>query len=619
MQTTVGQLLVNAELPAHLRDYNRVLDKKGVAELLEKVAAENNPDLYRQVVQSLHQIGQLSSQSFGSSFSLADFKTPPKTKLMTQQLDAKVHEVVDRQDLTDDQKDEAIKAMTFKATPILEDTLLEELKAANNPFHSQLTSGARGGRGDVRSLFIGDLMVADHKQRPIPMPITTSMASGYSPADYWASSYGARYGTLSVKLATQRSGFLGKQLIQAAHKQVVTEHDCKTDQGIPVAADDNDNIGTILAKDVGEYKAGTIINPKMHKLLAAQNLDKQIYVRSALTCEAKNGMCAKCAGIRERGRLPEIGDNLGIAAAQALAEKTSQGALSAKHGGGRAKGELSSLPTGFKLINQMVQVPKQFTGSAAISKLDGVVREVREAPQGGTHIMVGDTQHFVPVGLKANVTVGQRVEEGDLMSEGIPNPSELVEHKGLGAGRLDFVNTFKKAFKDSGLSANRRNIEVLTRGLINHVHVTESDGVDNALPGDLVEYSTISRNYRPRYGFKVARPAAVVGHYLERPANQYSIGTRVTKRVADDLDKSGVQQVTAHAEPPPFQPKMVRAMEHALVSPDWQTRLGGSYMERGLLDSLHKGVPSAEHSTSYIPALAKGIGFGEKLTETGEY
>ena len=234
-------------------------------------------------------------------------------------------------------------------------------------------------------------------------------------------------------------------------------------------------------------------------------------------------------------------------------------------------------------------------------------------------MLIGDTEHYIPAGLESLVKPGQRVEQGDIMSECIPNPAELVEHLGIGAGRLNFVHSFKKAFKDSGMNANRRNIEVLTRGLVNHVNVTESDGVDNALPGDLVEYSSIARNYRPRYGFKVARPAAVVGHYLERPVNQYSIGTRITKRVADDLDQSGVQQVTAHAEPAPFQPKMVRAMEQSLVAPDWQTRLGGSYMERGLLDSLHKGVPSAEHSTSYIPSLAKGVGFGDKLKTEGVY
>jgi len=992
MQTTVGQLLINSELPEHLRDYNRVLDKKGVQNLLEQVASENDPAMYRKVVQSLHQIGQLSAQTFGSSFSLKDFKTPPKTKLMTDQLKAKINEVVEREDLTDEQKDEALKAMTLHATPLLEDTMINELNASGNPFGTQLISGARGGKGDVRSLLIGDLLVVDHKQRTIPVPITTSMSTGYSPADYWASSYGARYGTLATKLATQRSGFLGKQLIQAAHKQVVTAHDCGTDQGIPVDANDGDNIGTVLAKDYGDFKAGTPIDPKMHKMLAEQSPDKKIYVRSALTCEATNGVCARCAGIRERGTYPEIGDNLGVAAAQALAEKVSQGALSClvqgtkvrmadmtarciedirvgdivlgsdikgitfpvkviavhdqgmqpvqtyeyasgytkarltltctadhpvlsntrksscvesalnytlrklpagykchdlaavlptettldgnvheplamlvgmwigdgcraartpilscadltlasdinkyllpfamhmtkckrsydwrisntvvyngdhtpnrfrvvldrlgltgkyahektiaaevwtwdrssvaaliagyiatdgsvsrtkdgwvsihfgstsrqlmqdikdllqwrlciysgsitchgkagtnnrkhdiwgfnisvrgevdrlyhrlpallgvkgprytkyitemrytgygkaftrcirktvtdagtqqcwdlsvdhpdelfvlanglivkntKHGGGRAKGNESNTPTGFKLINQMVQVPKTFTGGAAVSKLDGVVQEVRDAPQGGKHVLVGDVEHYIPIGLEPLVKPGQRVEQGDLMSEGIPNPAELVEHLGIGAGRLNFVHSFKKAFKDSGMNANRRNIEILTRGLVNHVHLTESDGVDNGLPGDLVEYSAISRNYRPRYGFKVARPAAVVGHYLERPVNQYSIGTRITKRVADDLNQSGVQQVTAHAEPAPFQPKMIRAMEQSLVSPDWQTRLGGSYMERGLLESLHKGIPSAEHSTSYIPALAKGVGFGEKLKTEGVY
>ena len=620
MQTTVGQILVNNALPEHLRDYSRILDKDGVKKLLEQLATEGDHDAYRDTVAALHKAGIESAQSSGSSFSIADLRTPPKTKLMISQLRQKVNEITESHELTDEQKEKAVTHITMKATPVIESTMMDELQAAGNPFADQVKSGSRGGKGDLRSMIAGDMLVTDHRDRVIPLPITKGYASGADPVEYWAASYGARKGTLSTKLNVQRAGFLGKQLVQAAHKQVITEKDCGTTRGIPVASDDSDNVGAVLSEDVGEYKAGTPITPRIQSDIADKFKGKQINVRSALTCEATNGLCSRCAGIRERGTFPEIGDNIGVAVAQALAERLSQSSLGQKHAGGRAQGhELSNQPIGFKLINQLVQVPKSFTGGAAIAKLDGVVREIKDAPQGGKHIVVGDQDHYVPAGLDINVKPGMRVEEGDLLSEGLPNPADLVEHKGLGAGRLDFVNIFRDAYRKSKLSANRRNIEVMTRGLINHVKVLESDGVDNAVPDDMVEYSSIERNYRPRYGFKVVRPAMAVGHYLERPVRQYTIGTRVTHRVADDLTKNNTGDITVHRDPPPFAPRMVRAMEQSSIAPDWQTRMGGSYLERGLLDALHEGVPSEIHSTSYIPALARGKGFGDELTSTGKY
>jgi len=623
MQTTVGQVLINSVLPAHLRDYNRVLDKKGVKDLLEQVAQEGDAELYRDVIHALHQVGQQSAQSTGSSFSIYDLLTPPKTKRMMDALRAKVTETVERSDLTEEQKEAAVKNMVMKAAPRIDETLFAETKAMGNPFATQVISGSRGGLGDLRSMLVGGLMVTGHKDRLIPAPMLTSFAAGTDPFEYWAGAYGARKGTISSKLATARTGFFGKQMVQAAHRQVVTEDDCETDRGIPVDADDPDNIGTVLIQPVGSIPSGTVIDPRIARQLkraTAAKKDKTVYVRSPLTCEAKHGVCSRCVGIRERGDFPEIGDNVGVAAAQSLSERLSQGSLNVKHTGGRVRGgEIEGELTGFPLINQLVQVPKSFRGGAAVARMDGTVKEVRPAPQGGTIVVVGDEEHFAPPGLEVTVKSGDRVEAGDMLSKGLPNPADLVRYKGVGAGRLDFMRVFQNAYKKSGMSPNRRNIELLTRGLINHVRVTELDGIDNALPDDIVEYTTIERNYRPRYGFRVLKPTAAVGSYLERPIHQYSIGTRITKKVSDDLHKRGVKELTVHTDPPPFEPEMVRAMQQMTVIPDWQVRLGGSYLQRGLMEALHRGRTSKVRGVSYVPALARSKGFGEELEEKGVY
>jgi DNA-directed RNA polymerase subunit beta' len=608
--------MINAILPEELRDYERVLDKKGVSELLESVEQHGDSDLYRRVVQGLHQIGFSAAQTSGaSSFGIRDLRTPKATKRMVEGLRARVQSITDREDIPDDKKDEMVQGLIMSSMDKVQRRMMEEAQLDGNPFSTQVISGSRGGEADLRSLIVGDMLVSDHKDRVIPVPLLNSYASGVSPAEYWAGSYGARKGTVSTKLATARAGFFGKQLTQAAHRLVVTTHDCETDRGIPVLASDPDNEGAVLAAAVGGVKAGTVLDPRNTEGLG----DDEVFVRSPITCEAAEGICARCAGIRERGDFPEIGDNVGVAAAQALSEPVSQGALNVKHKGGRVSGNERERISGFDLINQTVQVPKAFRDAAAVSKIDGIIQEVKDAPQGGKLVMVNDIEHYVPQGFDVTVKPGQRVEAGDLMSDGIPNPAEIVKHKGIGAGRVHFMNNYMNAYKSSGLRANRRNVELVTRGLVNHVRVTDLDGVDDALPDDIVPYSAIERKYRPRYGFRVSSPESAINSYLERPVRQYSIGTRVTPAVAEDLRKAKIKEVYAHNDPPPFEPQMVRAMENMAKDPDWQVRLGGSYLQKGLLESVHRGGKSKEHGVSFFPGVARGKGLGEGLSEEGTY
>jgi DNA-directed RNA polymerase subunit beta' len=616
MQTTVGQILINAALPNRLRDYSRVMDKRGLRDLAERLAAENDPELYREVMKALYAVGHQSAHSSGSSFSIRDLQAPPIVRERVAILKSQIRDLVERDDITDEVRNATIEKLVKTETPKLEKMLMRELDQAGNPFAEQVKSGSRGKLGDLRSMMLGDLMVEDHKGRVIPLPVLKGYASGVDPAEYFAGSYGARRGVISTKFAVQKAGFLGKQLIQAAHREVVTEEDCETDRGIPVEAADPDNEGTVLARSTGEFKRGTVLDPRSMRALG----DTSLLVRSPLTCEAKHGVCAKCVGVRERGGFPEVGDNVGVVAAQSLTEPLSQKLLSEKHSGGRAQLDTEAQPLqGFDRINQLVQVPKSFRAGAAIAGEDGTITSVSEAPQGGKIIVVGDTEHYVPKGFDVYVKSGDRVDAGDIMSEGIPNPLELVRHRGIGAGRLDFVDQFRKAYSEQGLKVNRRNVELIARGLINHVRVTDLDGPEGALPDDITEYTAMERSYRPRYGFRVGSPSSAKGRYLERPALHYTIGTRITKRVADNLKQHGVNEVHYHNDPPSFRPQMVRVMETLANSPDWQQRLGGWGLKKGLTEAVHRARTSDVKSVSYIPGLARGKGFGEELKTKGVF
>jgi hypothetical protein len=169
--------------------------------------------------------------------------------------------------------------------------------------------------------------------------------------------------------------------------------------------------------------------------------------------------------------------------------------------------------------------------------------------------------------------------------------------------------------KNSGMSPHRRNIELLARGIVNHVRLNDEYG--DYSPDDIVPYSMLERNWTPRPGAVAGAPSTLTGHYLEKPVLHYSIGTKIGKTVATNLKKYGINNIQAHKEPPPFQPEMVRGMANISNDPDWMTRMLGSYQEKGLMNSVHRGLSSDSAGSSYVPALARGENFGLSGTTSG--
>lgn len=288
-------------------------------------------------------------------------------------------------------------------------------------------------------------------------------------------------------------------------------------------------------------------------------------------------------------------------------EPLTQSMLSSKHSGGVAGA--AKAVGGFELINNLFQVPKVFKGSAAHARKDGKVTSIREAPQGGHYVAVNGHDHYVGHGYEVKVKPGDEVEAGDVLSDGVPNPAEVVAHKGLGEGKRYFTEAFRKAYKDSGITAHRRNVELLARGLINHVEMTDEWG--DYVPGDTVPYHAVEGGWEPRDGHAVVPVGHAKGMYLERPALHYTIGTVVKPSVVRDLEAFGVKNVAVHRDPPPFTPVMVRGMENLAHDPDWMTKFLGSYLKKNVLKSVHRGAVSDERGTSYVPSLARSVDFGK--------
>lgn len=613
LTSTLGQLLVNQALPEELRDHNRILDKKGTMTLLREVA-EKHPEKYKDISFRLSQIGQAASQeSGGMSFGLQHLRRSLAATKVRERIKLAMKSILADNTIDSKERAKRIVLATGREMKGQQEDVFNEARDAGNPLATQVSSGTRGNKMNLSSLLGSDLLYSDHHDNPIPVPILHSYSEGLSPSEYWAATYGARRGVMATKFATQDAGFLSKQLNQVAHRLMVVDDDYDEDQqkhlrGLPVDTDDSDNEGALLAQEVGPYARNTVLTPKILKHLGRLGKNK-ILVRSAMIGGSpEGGVYARDVGIRERGRLPTRGEQVGLQAAQALSEPISQGQLSAKHSGG-VTGEEKAV-SGFNYINQLIQVPRVFKGGAAHSKLDGRVQRIEDAPAGGQFVTIDDQPHYVGSGYDLKVKRGDDVEAGDVLSEGLPNPAVIVEHKGIGEGRHYFGKALREAMRDAGMKVHRRNVELLARGLINNVRLT--DEYEDGVPDDLIPYSTIEHKWQPREGHQVLPSKQALGKYLETPVLHYTIGTKVRPSMLRNLEQFGVNNLTVHDEPPPFAPEMVRGMYSLQHDPDWITRMYGSGLKGGLLDAVHRGSTSNELGTSFVPGLARSVDFGRQ-------
>jgi hypothetical protein len=611
-RTTVGRLLVNKALPEDMRSEDTVLDAGGLKSLFNDLALRH-PEQYSQVAKKLSDIGRdVAYTSGGFSFGLKHLRETPIARQTKERIRQQVEAIHDS-DATEEDKRDRITSLVSKEMKPLESAIYSESLREDSPLAHQVLSGSRGKPLNLKSLRGADLLYRDHRDRLIPLPVLRSYAQGLTPAEYFAGSFGARAGIVDVKKATADSGFFAKRLAQATHRLLVTAHDDENNKfhfqrGLPVDTSDPDNEGALLSVPAGQYPRNTILTPKILKDLQAKGIAK-LLVRSPLVGgPPEGGVYARDVGVREKGGLAPVGDQIGVTAASALSEPLTQSGLSSKHSGGVA-GTTPSL-SGFAYLDKLIEVPKVFPGGAAHSEVDGTVQRITDAPAGGKYVTVGDHQHYIAAGFSPKVKVGDSVEAGDVLSDGLPNPAKITEHKGVGEGRRYLMQAFRQAMKDSGLPVNRRNVEVVARGLVNHIRITEESG--EHVPGDIYPYDFFEQSYELRHGSRKMSPREALGKYLEKPVLHHTIGTKIRPSMLKDLEDFGIRELHVHDEPPPFEPLMVRSMENISHDPDWSTRMLGSYLEKNTLRAVHTGAVSDPLGTSYVPALISPNTFGRE-------
>ncbi len=607
-------LLVDSLLPEQLRDPYRVYDKKGVDKLMTEVA-RTAPELYPKLAKTLGDIGRNHAYRSGYTFRLEDFRPVVDRQLFWNELDAEENRI--RATVSDEGERRSALADLYArfSDKISKETNAAGLGRKNNIALTVLT-GARGKEAQLRDLVSSPGYYSEPDGRPVPWFIRNSFAEGLSPADYLAGSYAARMSVTGSKRATAKGGFLAKTLSRAAATHIISQEDCGTSNGLDLPKDEPDLRGRVLQRPVAGLPAGTVIDRKAWARIKASDA-KDVIVRSPMTCNAENGICAKCFGVKAEGRFPKLGEHVGITAATALGEPITQSALSMKHvvSGKGVKKEFS----GLDVIQQFVESPEEFKDRAVVAKSEGRVERIEPAPQGGNYVFVNGEQHYVPLDRDISVQVGESLEAGDSISDGLIDVEDLVKYKGLGEARRYWADRLSEIAKASSAGMDRRNFELLARANVDHL-LLDDPIEEGFLPDDKVRYSRYVHRRQLPYTPKEARTKDAVGMWLEQPVLHHTVGTKITPKMAESLADKGFDKVWVSDKEPPFKPEFIRLQQVAATDDDWLASLGGSYLgaqiQQGVIRAQDTNIRENPHP---VPRLAFGEDYGKNLETKGVF
>lgn len=609
MPTTLGREILRSKLPDQYKNLaDKVWDKK-TSDAITTQMAQDDPDAYIDILQNLNNFAQTVVSTYGRDAALPfrDLKVSTNIRNINAKIRQLIDNVLNDDKLTDKQKEDKITAIGYKYTQKVEDAVFDDMDKRKTALASQINSGARGKKVQLRQMLFGDMLMKDALNRDMPYLMMDAYADGATPTGYWVSASSGRKGYYDVQMATGQSGYLGKRVTAATHDTIISEPDCgTTDTGVPFPANSTSNVGAVLLKPWHNYPAGTVVTSKM--VAEADDDDDEMILRSPMTCKSRTGVCAKCNGLGENGRFPGIGEYVSLNAARSFVEPVTQGAVGSKHEGGiggkkviNPEGE--DQPTGFRSLERMFTTPSNFQGGAVLAPIDGTVSKIQPAAQGGTYVTVGNKTLYCSPYRTIKVKEGDKVYAGDVLTNGIPNPMDVVGLKGLGAGRVYFTKQLGKILKESGWGTERRNLESFSRAFLNKVEITNPDGYHNYLPGDTVNYSELMGDYEPRDNSEELSPDKAVDQYLERPALYYTVGTRITPEVAADLKKYKFDSILVNKEAPPFASKFMRPAEGLQHDKNWLPRLSGERLREGLFDAARQGITDSYDSNSYVDKI----------------
>jgi len=531
--TTAGRVIFNAEIDRALREavgelegeyttyhdfLNRTLSKKELGDFISILVDEYGAHAVAVVLDTIKDLGFHYGTKAGVTISKNDVIIPPEKEKILAEYEGRVQKVEQAYEhglITESERHESIVNIWTEATDTVADAMTANLNELN-PIYMMANSGARGSFTQLRQLAGMRGLMANPKGEIIERPIKANFMEGLSVLEYFISTHGARKGLADTALRTADSGYLTRRLVDVSQDVIIREADCGSEDFVelPLFLPDGLNksvAARILAQDIHKplasgkpgktviAEAGEEITiPRLREIVEELEDAAETFVvpvRSVLKCQAEVGVCQACYGtFLATGEMSEIGDAVGIIAAQSIGEPGTQLTMRTFHTGGIAGADIThGLPRVVEIFE--ARNPK---GAATLAEIAGTVaieetdRQIKLTILHASGNEEDEKSYTVPRRTRLLVAHGQVVEQGDALHEGSISPAELLALKGYTAVELYLVDQVQKVYKSQGVEIHDKHIELIVRQMLKKVRV-ESAGGTELLPGQLVDKLVLDR------------------------------------------------------------------------------------------------------------------------------
>ena len=466
----------------------------------------------------LKNLGFKYSTLSGISISIADVvKSEHKNEIIDKS--QKVVDTINKQYrrglITDRERYEKVCEVWNNTTSEVEKELKQKVQTlTDNPIMMMVNSGARGSIGQYNQMAGMRGLLAKPNGDAVEIPVTSSFVDGLSVSEYFISTHGTRKGNADTALKTADSGYLTRRLVDVVQDVIVREEDCGTIQGVVVKAFVDESDGTVIEslheRITGRYTNKKVVDPKTKQLIIDKNelitepiadkIDKagitEVEIRTALTCKTENGVCKHCYGINlATGNIAEIGEAVGIMAAQSIGEPGTQLTMRTFHNGGVASG--ADITQGLPRVQELFEArnPK---AKSTIAEIDGKITKIDEVNGKYKIAITNDVEtreHTTNYGVKLCVELGQSVKAGDKLNVGSINPKELLAVTDPITAQNYILSEVQKVYKSQGVDVSDKHVEILARRMIARIKIVDG-GETELVDGKLVsmhEFTKINK------------------------------------------------------------------------------------------------------------------------------
>ena len=529
VESTLGRFLFNEILPQDLGFVDRSVPgnelllevdfhvgKKGLKQILEKVINTHGATKTAEVLDDIKSMGYKYSTRAAMTVSISDMTVPPQKP----ELIKKAQDTVDlitknykRGLITEEERYKEVVETWKETDDVLTHALLSGLDKYNNIF-MMADSGARGSDKQIKQLAGMRGLMADTTGHTIELPIKSNFREGLDVLEYFMSAHGARKGLSDTALRTADSGYLTRRLVDVSQDLIVRESDCCEGKGeipgmyVKAFMDGKEEIESLEERITGRYSCETICNKDGEVLVKANHMITpkraarimkegvsnetggaidRVKIRTILTCRCKVGICAKCYGANmATGESVQVGESVGIIAAQSIGEPGTQLTMRTFHTGGVAGGDITQ---GLPRVEELFEARKP-KGLAIITEIKGVatISDTKKKRE----ITVNDVEtgnsktYLIPYGSRIKVMDGQVLEAGDELTEGSVNPHDILKIKGVRAVQDYMIQEVQRVYRLQGVEINDKHIEVIVRQMLKKIRI-ENNGDTDFLPGTLVD------------------------------------------------------------------------------------------------------------------------------------